>query len=153
MVTSKLAYVLFCLMFFLIGFLSAEIVNSGYVLNGSSAAPSDFIAEDSISVFDDRIVIQLDGASLSRYAPTGSMKPLFDEGANGIRIKPKEERDVSVGDIVSFNRDGDLIVHRVVEKGLDLEGVYFITKGDNVTLSDGKVRFEDIEWVTVGLLY
>ncbi len=46
-----------------------------------------------------------------------------------------------------------LIVHRVVDKGVDSDGVYFITKGDNNNYSDGKVRFEEIEYITIGILY
>lgn len=54
---------------------------------------------------------------------------------------------------ISFKKDGDLIVHRVIEKGVDDMGVYFITKGDSNNVSDGKVRFEDIEYKTIGVIW
>jgi len=116
-------------------------------------APSDWVKSEQIEVYEDRIVINVEHASLSRYADTGSMKPVLDFNSNGIRIKPESEQDINVGDIVSFNYQGSLIVHRVVAKGTDEEGVYFITKGDNNSVSDGKIRFEDIEYVTVGLIW
>ncbi|MEN9625785.1 MAG: hypothetical protein RL557_113 [archaeon] len=119
----------------------------------SLAAPSDSIHQDQIEIFDDRIVIHVRDASVSDYAPTGSMKPLLNEKSNGIRVKPLSEDDIQVGDIISFRSGGLLIVHRVVEKGLDSDGVYFITKGDNNALSDGKIRFSDIEYKTVGVIW
>ncbi len=46
-----------------------------------------------------------------------------------------------------------LIIHRVVEIGEDEQGTYFITKGDNNFFSDGKVRFGQIKYVTIGVIY
>jgi len=148
---------------FLLGFLSANIA-SFYLISGlevpflfwnssNDDAPFDFIDERDIKVYHDRIVIFIDDASLSKYAPTGSMLPIFDQGANGIRIAPNSEEDIHVGDIISYERAGRLIVHRVVEKGIDEEGVYFIAKGDNNEISDGKVRFDNIRYVTVGVIW
>ena len=120
---------------------------------GSESAPSDFIKESSIEVYPDKIILRVENASLSEYAPTGSMRPLFDAGANGIRLAPESESDINVGDIITFERNSILIVHRVIEKGEDATGVYFITKGDNNLVSDGKVRFKDIKYKTIGILY
>ena len=41
----------------------------------------------------------------------------------------------------------------VIEKGIDEDGIYFITKGDNNSITDGKIRFEDIEYITVGVIW
>ncbi len=124
------------------------------LFNASNAtAPSDSIAREQIQVFDDKIIIYVSEASISSYAPTGSMKPLFDEGSNGIRIIPESEEDIHVGDIISFYDNGLLIVHRVVEKEKDEQGVYFITKGDNNVINDSKIRFKDIEYKTVGVMW
>ena len=90
---------------------------------------------------------------MSRYAPSGSMRPVLNSKANGIRIKPKSPEQINVGDIVSFRRGMDLVVHRVIKKGEDSEGVYFITKGDNNDFVDGKIRFKDIKYVTVGVIW
>jgi hypothetical protein len=46
-----------------------------------------------------------------------------------------------------------LIIHRVVEKGVDFDGIYFIAKGDNNVVSDGKIRFEDIKYKTIGVIW
>jgi len=129
---------------FLFGFLSANIVSYFFIYGlenpfsndfglvgvGSNPTPSDFIKEKDIKIYDDKIIIEVPGISLSRYAPT-----------------------VYEGDIITFNQNNLLIVHRVVEKAIDDEGVYFITKGDNNSFSDGKIRFKDIEYITIGVLY
>ncbi len=152
---------------FLLGFLSANLVGAyfiyGFEIPGSfdylgfsftdNSAPFDFIHENQIKVYDDKIVINVNEASIGKYAPTGSMKPVLDENSNGIRIKPKLEKDIHIGDIITFRKDNYLIIHRVVDIGIDNQGNYFITKGDNNNIVDGKVRFKDIEYITVGVLY
>ena len=52
-----------------------------------------------------------------------------------------------------FKQGKYLIVHRVIDIGTDSEGTYFITKGDNNNIVDGKVRFEDIEFITIGVIW
>ena len=150
---------------FLIGFLSCLFIALFYVgtelplgINGMGTeaeleAPGNWIRESQVHVYDNALVIDIEYASLSRYAPTGSMKPVLDEYSNGIRIKPSGSEEVRVGDIVTFEQDAQLIVHRVIEKGEDEQGYWFITKGDNSPLSDGKIRFEQIEYVTIGILF
>ena len=81
------------------------------------------------------------------------MKPVLDSGANGIRVEPSSEDEIHIGDIITFRQDNYLIVHRVIDIGTDSEGVYFITKGDNNSIADGKVRFKDVEYVTVGVIW
>lgn len=148
---------------FLLGFLSANIIGLYYVygyeipfsfnLSGNLETPSNFIDEKQIEIYDDRIILNIKGASLARYAPTGSMEPILDENSNGIRIVPISEEEINVGDIISFKKDGYLVVHRVIYKGTDNEGVYFITKGDNSSIADGKVRFDEIEYITIGVIW
>lgn len=147
---------------FLSGFLvSALVQNSGLGIEfpkgllqyNSDVVPQDRITEDMIEIYSDKIIIKVQDASISEYADTNSMLPIIDKGANGIRIQPKSENDIKVGDIISFESEYGLIVHRVVEISEDDEGKYFITKGDNNAFSDGKVRFEQIKYVTVGVLY
>ena len=139
---------------FLASSLSFEKPIDFNVNTSKNDAPSDWINRGQIDVSDNRIIINLKDASLSSYAPTGSMKPVFDEKANGIRIVPENEDELEVGDIISFQKTpGELIVHRIVEKGRDEQGTYFITKGDNNRENDGKVRFNEIKYVTVGVLW
>lgn len=119
----------------------------------SNVAPLDRIPEEDIIVLEDMVILKIAGATLSSYSESGSMRPLFDEGANGIRIVPESEEDVNVGDIISYRVGDILAVHRVVEKGVDEEGIYFITQGDNNLVNDEKIRFKDIEFVTIGIIY
>ena len=120
---------------------------------GSVSAPSDWVSEKLIEVTKDGVIIKIPKASISRYAPTGSMRPVLDKGANGIRIVPNSPDSIKVGDIVSYKSSSGLIVHRVVEKGTDSKGTYFLVKGDNNAFADGKIRFKDIKYVTVGVIW
>ena len=148
---------------FLLGFFSANLLSMGFldILENplgfgsldNGAAPFDFVEEKQIEIYEDRVVIHIDDASLSRYASTGSMRPVFDQGANGIRIVPDSEDDVHVGDLISYNEGNYLIIHRVIDKGVDDKGVYFIPKGDNSSINDGKIRFKDIKYITVGVIW
>lgn len=156
----------FALIFFF-GFLSANLISFfliyglenplsngfGFVGNGSNPAPHDFVDEGQIQIYPDKVVINIEGASMSRYAPTGSMKPILDYGSNGIRIKPSSPDDIDIGDIITYERDGILIVHRVVDKDMDQEGYFFITKGDNNSINDGVVRFDEVRYLTIGVIY
>ena len=118
-----------------------------------SVSPGDWIKEEQIAIYENAIVIDIEGASLSRYAATGSMKPVLDAESNGIRIVPENEEQVEVGDIVTFEKNGELIIHRIIEKGIDEQGTYFITKGDKNNVTDGKIRFKDIKYVTIAIIY
>jgi len=150
---------------FLLGFLSCAFLFYGFSYSGVEvpfgtgfassgvSAPNDWIDSEDIIVFDDMILLRVENATLSSYADSGSMKPVFDEGANGIRVVPRSADVIEVGDIVSYRFDKILIVHRVVEKGIDDEGVYFIMKGDNNLVVDEKVRFDQIRYVTVGVIW
>jgi hypothetical protein len=156
---------------FLLGFFSCALIITAFLLlsnnpitgqviqNVNSSAPSDFIEDGDIIVLKDRVIIFVENSTLSTYAPTGSMKPFLDQGANGIRIKPTSPDQISVGDIITFRskeqqtQQGQLIVHRVIEKSTDNQGIYFITKGDNSPITDNKIRFEDIEFKTIGVIY
>lgn len=150
---------------FLIGFLSANIFSyflvygvenpfsNGLNLIDMKKAPHNVVNENQIEIKDNEVIIHVNGASLSRYASTGSMKPTFDENSNGIRIVPASEDDIEVGDIITYSQGESLIVHRVIEKGVDSDGVYFIPKGDNNSISDGKIRFKDIKYSTIGVIF
>jgi hypothetical protein len=132
--------------------ISTEIP-SGVLHYNTNSIPADRISQNDIEVYNDRIVIYLKNASLSDYASTKSMTPVIDSGANGIRIVPRNDEDIRVGDIVTYESFNNLIVHRVVEIGNDSEGKYFIVKGDNNLISDGKIRFSQIKYVTVAVIY
>jgi len=155
------SHILIGLVLFLLGFSIALLLNYNFNFEkpfllgeGKGAiSPSDYLSENEIFVYPDKVVLMISGATISNYESSGSMKPVLDKGTNGIRVKPLSEQDVKVGQIISFRYNGDLIVHRVIEKGVDENGIYFITKGDNSNFADGKIRFSDIEYITVGLIY
>jgi hypothetical protein len=150
---------------FFLGFISCAFLFYGVSYSGlevpfgtgmvvfDSDVPGDWVSDEDIIVFEDMIILKIRNATLSNYADTGSMRPVLDYGSNGIRIVPKSVDDIGVGDIVSYRSGNLLVVHRVVDKGFDSEGIYFITKGDNNLANDGKVRFEEIEYVTVGVIW
>ncbi len=159
---KKLLLSLILVLAFLTGFLSCYAVNSVYIdlekpfliglVNGKSQ-PGDWLTDNDIKIYPDRVVLYVKNALISRYADTGSMLPTLGENANGIKIVPESEEQINIGDIISYREGNDLIVHRVVGKGEDEGGTYFITKGDNNAELDSKVYFQDIEYVTVALVY
>lgn len=119
-------------------------------------SPSDWITQEQIQLYDDRVVIMLDDPQWAIFTDTNSMDPLLDEGAHGIQMVPQSPAQLEVGDIISFTTpyaDG-IIVHRIIELGEDEKGWYALTKGDNSPLIDpGKVRFSQVHRVLVGVLY
>jgi hypothetical protein len=156
MIMKIILRILYVLLIFSAGFLIGQIWDSlfyGGVTGLTINAPSDFINDNKITVYEDKVIISVEGAKLSTYESTGSMLPTLGEGVNGISVVPKFPDEINVGDIVSFRKGEQLIVHRVVEKGTDEAGLYFITKGDNSVADDGKIRFNDIERVLIGLIY
>lgn len=120
------------------------------------ASPSNWIKEDQIKVYDNKIIIEIDNAQWARFTDTNSMDPFFDSEANAIEIVPKSADQIRVGDIISFttNYMDGTIIHRVIEKGIDEKGIYFITKGDNNENADpGKTYFENVKRVLVAIIY
>ena len=158
--------ILITILIFLAGFSSALLINLLYAeiekpliiggvswVNAGLETPGDWIQENQIHVYENAIVIDVEGASLGKYAATGSMNPVLNQYSNGIRIVPKSEEQIGIGDIITFEQDNQFIIHRVIDKGEDKDGVYFITKGDNNNITDGKIRFQDIKYVTIGMLW
>jgi hypothetical protein len=119
-------------------------------------SPSDWVKENQIHVYEDKIVIDVEGAMWSRFTDTNSMDPVIDIGSNGIEIRPKTVDEIQIGDVISYKSEyvDGVMIHRVIDKGEDEKGIYFTVKGDNNSAADpGKIRFEQIEGVLVGILY
>lgn len=119
-------------------------------------SPKDRISEDQIHIYEDKIVIEIDGATYARYADTGSMEPIIDVEANGLEIRPFSENDIQIGDIITYQPEwtNNLVVHRVIQIGYDEEGWFAYTKGDNTNVIDpGKIRFNQVEYILIGVLY
>jgi len=149
-------------MVFLLGFLSNSLLSIAqnaeipFSIGKTTErySPLDRIPEKDIEVYDNKIIINLKGASWASYADTNSMDPVLDKGTNGIEIKPSSESEIKIGDIISYKLGSNLIVHRVIKTGYDKDGWYAITKGDNNSAEDpGKVRFPQVNGVLVALIY
>ena len=80
-------------------------------------SPGDHVKESQIKVFDSRIELDIANAIWAKYKNTNSMDPFLDEGANGIEIIPNNESDVKIGDIISYELDGGIVIHRVISVG------------------------------------
>ena len=120
-------------------------------------APKDRIQDENIQVFNDRVVIDLKDlkgrkVSWSSYADTKSMVPTLDNGCNGLEFTPASAKDLHEGDMIAFKKNGRLIIHRIAKIGRDGEGWFAITKGDNNQYTDGKVRWQEVEYVTFGVI-
>lgn len=147
-----------CLSIILIGFISSAFLMGLYLgLNYSDYpkhAPSNYLNQSQIHLTNNSFCVDVENPSMTAYASTGSMIPTIDENTNGIRITPKNESEINVGDLITYIRDGDMIIHRVIKIGHDEEGWYAILLGDNNQGHiDGKVRFSNITKKTIALIY
>lgn len=151
---------------FLLGMLAAGLFFmsgvglSGYVISEPTKSlesiPSvpNILEETDFQIYQDRVLLYLDNATIVSYTDTDSMWPIISNSSHGIRIKPKSQFDIKEGDIVSFSFSNITIVHRVVEVGSDTQGMYFITQGDNSLERDTRrLRFSEIDWKLVGIIY
>jgi hypothetical protein len=131
----------------------SELFDTG---NQERPSPNDWIPESDIYVYDDKVIIDIEDAQWATFTDTNSMDPVIDLGANAIEVVPKSPGQIQVGDIVSYESKyaSGTIIHRVVEVGQDSEGWFAIMKGDNNPTPDpGRIRFEQIRRVVIGILY
>lgn len=154
--------ILITILVFLLGWLSSNVYSGNYetplnVTPREIMSPSDIIKEKQIVIYEDRIVIFVENAKMSRYANTNSMDPVLDQGANGLQIVPDSPNNIQIGDIITYEAEwagNKLIVHRVIKIGQDDEGWYAVAKGDNSTFTDpGKIRFDQIKYLLIGVIY
>jgi hypothetical protein len=120
------------------------------------ASPANRVPEDLILVTNEKVVLNIKGAEWASFTDTNSMDPVIDAGSHAIEMIPKSEDEIQVGDIVAYKSDyaEGTIIHRVVFKGKDEKGTYFVLKGDNNPINDpGKIRFEQIKRVVVAIIY
>ena len=120
------------------------------------ASPGNRVPEDQIIVTNDKVVLNIKDAEWASFTPTHSMDPVLDAGDHAIEVIPQSENNIQVGDIVAYKSDyaDGTIIHRVVFKGQDEKGTYFVLKGDNNPTNDpGKVRFSQIKRVVVAIIY
>lgn len=117
-------------------------------------SPGNWIKENQIQVFPTRVIINVPEATWAGFTNTNSMDPLLDEDSNAIEVKPQNAESIEVGDIISYHTAYGTIIHRVTEKGVDEQGVYYLVKGDNNRFADPlKVRYDDVVGVVVAVIY
>ena len=69
----------------------------------------------------------------------------FDKQTGDVVIVSKNDKDISVGDIIQFRRNGKTVIHRIISEQKQTENLVYITKGDaNNTADDGYVTEDDI---------
>lgn len=158
---------LLIIVIFALGFLSSNIyaeismhsqpeqpLNDGRT--DEKASPNDWIKENQILVYSNQVILDIKNAEWSTFTDTHSMEPVISSRANAIQIKPKTSDDILIGDIISYESEytDGIIIHRVIDKGIDEKGVYFIAKGDNNPTPDPeKIRFNQIKRVLVAIIY
>lgn len=123
--------------------------------NKQGIAPSDHLNENDVLINKDRVILNIKNANIASYAATGSMIPLFNENANGIEVIP-EENEIKIGDVIAYDSNilNRIVIHRVVDIGEDVNGKYYLVKGDNNDKIDPeKVRFEQIKYLLIGIIY
>lgn len=147
--------VILCLygVFFLLGMYSSDYLNDMDKI-GEKDSPQDWITQDKILVYENKVVINETNLSWASYSNTNSMDPVLDENANGLYKKINSEEELKVGDIISYVYGNSTIVHRIIFIGQDNFGWYCITKGDNNAKQDPeKIRPYDINSVLVAIIY
>ena len=97
--------------------------------------------------------IQVPGTKEIRIADTNSMDPVIDSGNVALGETVASPEQLGVGDIITYWDDETLIIHRLISQGMDQQGWWGITKGDNNEIADEPIRFEQIDSVVVGILY
>lgn len=120
------------------------------------ASPSDHVKQEDIHIFRDGVELKIKNTFFASYTDTNSMDPFLDKGANGIEIVPDSPAQIQEGDIISYKTQyaRGITVHRVIKKGFDEDGVYFIVKGDNnISADPGKIRFDQVHGLLVGIIY
>ncbi len=118
------------------------------------ASPTDRVLPEQIHVYQDKIVLDVQGASWGVIQDTNSMDPILDKESNTFLITPRNEEDVTVGDIITYRHEDKLIIHRVINISTDDKGIYYVLQGDNNMMADNKkVRFSDIQGIVIAVVY
>lgn len=118
------------------------------------ASPKDRIPESDILVYSNQVILNVQNAQWSKFTDTNSMDPVIDAGANALQIVPLSPEEIQIGDIISYESEYGIIIHRVKQIDYDEDGWYAVAKGDNNPTDDpSRVRFNQIKRVVVGIIY
>ena len=134
-------------------------------------SPGDWLPVTAIKVVDSDIIIDLSKLNVKLKAipkvwvpmipDSNSMDGVFDIGNNNILIAGWTKADhaklvetLIVGDIAVYRTALIYAIHRIVEIGSDSQGKFYRFKGDNNAMRDpGKVRENEIEYISIGTIY
>ena len=144
----------FLLLLLLITSLAVSLAVLSLTETTDLASPGDWIKENQIQVYPSRVILNINNASWAKFTDTNSMDPFLDAESNALEIKPDSADQVRIGDIIAYRTAQGIIIHRVIEKGTDQYGPYFIAKGDNNQFNDlQKIRLEEIQGVVIAIIY
>ncbi len=118
-------------------------------------SPGDWISEKDIVNVPDGLLIE-GNIVLANVEETNSMQPVLNSHANALLMQPKDAASIKEGDVVVYttNLTEGKIAHRILKIGEDEHGWYAVTKGDSAEEQDPEeVRFRDVKYVLVGVLY
>lgn len=136
--------------------LAVSSISNDFGILTEKASPSDTVSPNQIQVYKDKVVLDIQNAEWTEYTDSNSMDPVLDSEANGIVVVPKSDTELKIGDIVSYQpiSDENLVVHRITGTGTDELGKFYVMKGDNNSSADPeKVRFDQIKYKTIGIIY
>ena len=92
-----------------------------------------------------KTVIQIPGIRLAHYTTNAVV---------GIEITPKSEEDIKKGNVIAYKSNSRLSAHEVILTGKDDKGWYAVLRGhDPEGYGNEKVRFEQIEYTILGVIY
>jgi signal peptidase I len=83
------------------------------------------------------------GSTFQFRALGGSMFPFIRSG-DLLTTKPVDPIDLSIGEVLLYQREGRFFVHRLIKKKIIDETLLFITHGDHLTFSDPAIRSSQI---------
>ena len=144
---------------FLSGYYYGAIILNKVQFHTDDFFPQSRISTSNVQLFPNKIIINYPSLYFTQFTHTHSMNPTLGYNSIGIYTTHFSKENLRVGDIISYelNNNSHRIInnnsHRIIKIGVDNKGWYCITKGDNNLFSDGKVRFEQIRGVCVGIIY
>ena len=122
-------------------------------------SPNDWIRRDQIKYDPITRTVSIGGlepeVKVFGVADTGSMDGLVDFGHSVILTDNFDKDKLAIGDIIAYYQISlNLTLHRIVEMGLDSQGKWYHTRGDNCIDNDGyRLRKEHIKYLLLGIIY
>jgi len=125
-----------------------------FALNASRTAPHSRLELTDVSFGESAVVIRASEAIPGLVGPTGSMRPILDDGVIVLELPVSSVDALYPGDIIIYDLDGTRVIHRIIGLGWDEVGWYAIAKGDSNPVADPeKVRFSQVRGVVGGIIY